>query len=116
MIYIVIFVVFHVLRAPRRRWRFAGAERGSSVSQFALNPFCERMRAPEHAPRYGLIENLAGAIFANAHAPRKDLVEATEIVTKQLKRLRQVLGAAHPATQRHENHLKKLQERLAHLE
>ena len=64
----------------------------------------------------GLIENLAGAIFGNALAPRKDLVEATEILTKQLKRLRQVLGAAHPATQRHENHLKKLQERLAHLE
>ena len=79
-------------------------------------PIALRVVGPDHEITYGLIENLAGAIFANAHAPRKDLVEATEIVTKQLKRLRQVLGAAHPATQRHENHLKKLQERLAPLE
>ena len=71
------------------------------------------MLGPDHEITYGIIETLAGAMFQNALAPRKDLVEATEIVTKQLKRLRQVLGAAHPATQRHEAYLKHLQERLA---
>tara|TARA_B100000459_G_scaffold35115_1_gene16946 strand:- start:1044 stop:1226 length:183 start_codon:yes stop_codon:yes gene_type:complete len=30
---------------------FAGAEGGSRVLQFVFNPFCERVRAPEHAPR-----------------------------------------------------------------
>ena len=74
------------------------------------------MVGPDHEITYGIIETLAGAIFQNALAPRKDLVEATEILTKQSKRLRQVLGAAHPITRRHENHLKRLQERLADLE
>ena len=33
------------------RWRFfAGAERRSRISQVALNPRCERVRAAEHAP------------------------------------------------------------------
>ncbi len=36
------------LRSPRRR-RFAGAERGSRVSQGSLNFRCERVRATEHA-------------------------------------------------------------------
>ena len=35
---------------PRRR-RFAGAERGSRLSQFALNAHCGRVRAAEHAAR-----------------------------------------------------------------
>ena len=30
---------------------FAGAERGSRVSQFCRDPFCNRVRAAEHAPR-----------------------------------------------------------------
>jgi hypothetical protein len=30
---------------------FAGAERGSCISQVCLNRPCERMRATEHAPR-----------------------------------------------------------------
>ena len=34
-----------------RRRRFAGAEQGSRVSQGSLNPFCERVRATEYAPR-----------------------------------------------------------------
>ena len=79
-------------------------------------PIARRVLGLDHEITFGLIENLAGAIFENALAPREDLVEVDEILTKQLKRLRQVLGAAHPATQRHENHLKKIQERLAHLE
>ena len=33
------------------RRRFAGAEDGSRGSQIVLNPFCERVRAAEHAPR-----------------------------------------------------------------
>ena len=37
------------LRALRRR--FAGAERGSRVSQGSLNPRCVRVRASQHAPR-----------------------------------------------------------------
>ena len=74
------------------------------------------MLGPDHEITYGIIETLAGAMFQNALAPRKDLVEATEMLTKQLKRLRQVLGAAHPATQRHEGYLKHIQERLTHLE
>ena len=74
------------------------------------------MLGPDHEITYGIIETLAGAMFQNALAPRKDLVEATEMLTKQLKRLRQVLGAAHPDTQRHEGYLKHIQERLAHLE
>ena len=84
------------------------------VAQIVL--LARRVVGPDHEITYGLIENLAGAIIENALAPREDLVEATEMLTKQLKRLRQVLGAAHPATQRHENHLKKLQERLARLQ
>ena len=40
----------NILCSPRRR-RFAGAERGSRVSQFALNLHCKRVRAAEHAPR-----------------------------------------------------------------
>ena len=35
---------------PRRR-RFAGTEHGSRELQGNLNPFCERVRATEHAPR-----------------------------------------------------------------
>ena len=35
----------------RTRQSFAGVEHGSRVSQIALNIHCERMRAPEHAPR-----------------------------------------------------------------
>ena len=43
---------FIILPFRTRRWlRFAGAERGSRVSQIVLNLYCERMRAPEHAPR-----------------------------------------------------------------
>ena len=34
-----------------RRWRLAGAERGSRVSQIPLNFHRERMRTAEHAPR-----------------------------------------------------------------
>ena len=37
------------LRTPRRR--FAGAERGSRVSQVCPNIRCERVRTAEHAPR-----------------------------------------------------------------
>ena len=33
-----------------RRRRLAGAERGSRFSQGVLNPFCDRVRATEHAP------------------------------------------------------------------
>ena len=79
-------------------------------------PIARRVVGPDHEITYGIIETLAGAMFQNALAPRKDLVEATEMLTKQLKRLRQVLGAAHPDTQRHEGYLKHIQERLAHLE
>ena len=34
-----------------RRLRLAGAERASRVSQFVLNPHCDRVRATEYAPR-----------------------------------------------------------------
>ena len=52
------FVLTHILRAPRR-WRFAGAERGSRVSQIFLNPQYVRVRAAKNAPRgpYRLLEN-----------------------------------------------------------
>ena len=40
-----------LLRTPRRRLRFAGAERGSRVSQIILDPFCERVRATHHTAR-----------------------------------------------------------------
>ena len=41
---------------------FAGAEGGSRFSQPALNSFCERVRAAEHAPRdrFYLLERLYG--------------------------------------------------------
>ena len=44
---------------------FAGGERGSRVSQFVIDFFCERVRTTEHAPcdrcrllerRYGLVD------------------------------------------------------------
>ena len=43
--------MFLPLRAPLRRRRLVGAERGSLASQGPLNCRCERVRAPEHAPR-----------------------------------------------------------------
>ena len=48
------------LRTPRRR--LAGAERGSRISQVFLHPRCERVRAPEHAPRnpFGALEHCHG--------------------------------------------------------
>ena len=52
-----------VLRTPGgRRWRFAGAERGSRLSQIVLNFRCKRMRASEHAPRgpFSLLERRHG--------------------------------------------------------
>ena len=42
---------YHLVVLRGRRRCFAGAERGSRVSQFVLNPFCDRMRAAEHTPR-----------------------------------------------------------------
>ena len=46
--------------APRRR--LAGGERGSRVSQFVLNVYCERVRAAEHASgdRFRLLERRHG--------------------------------------------------------
>ena len=41
-------------RLAHERAAREGAERSSRTSQFALNPFCERVRASEHAPRYRL--------------------------------------------------------------
>ena len=41
----------HALRRRWRRRRFAGAERGSRVSQSSFNLQCGRVRASEHAPR-----------------------------------------------------------------
>ena len=41
----------HALRRRWRRRRFAGAERGSRVSQGVLDPRCQRVRVTEHAPR-----------------------------------------------------------------
>ena len=41
----------NIPRRRRRRRRFAGAERGSRVSQIVFNRSCERMRAAEDAPR-----------------------------------------------------------------
>ena len=78
MIYIVTFVVFHVFRAPRRRRRFAGAERGSRVLQGGLNPSFGRVRATEHAPgglfralerRHGLVEIVerGAVVFEESH-------------------------------------------------
>ena len=42
--------------------RFAGAERGSRVSQFVRNALCGRMRATERAPRdrFHLLERIYG--------------------------------------------------------
>jgi hypothetical protein len=43
------FTIGCYLRTPRRRRRFAGAERCSRVLQFFLNSRCGRVRAAEHA-------------------------------------------------------------------
>ncbi len=50
MIYVNLILVCN-LRVLCRRRRLAGAERGSRVSQVALNCRCERVRAAHHAPR-----------------------------------------------------------------
>ena len=44
------------------RWRLAGAERGSRVSQTAPDAFCDWVRATEHAPRgrFNLLERRHG--------------------------------------------------------
>ena len=45
-----------------RRWRLAGGERGSRLSQVELDPPCERVRATEEAPcdRFYLLEHRHG--------------------------------------------------------
>ena len=58
--------------------RFAGAERGSCVSQFVLNSPCDRIRATKHTPRntfsvlerrHGLLEIVerGAVVFAERH-------------------------------------------------
>ena len=65
------------LRTTRRC--FAGAERGSRVSQFVLNPLCERVRATEDAPRgrfhvleprHGLAEIVERGVVVPPEHPR----------------------------------------------
>ena len=58
---------------------FAGAERGSRISQSVLNRFCERVHATEHAPRdpfsvlesrHGLAEIVERGAVVQAERPR----------------------------------------------
>ena len=70
-----------VLRTPGgRRWRFAGAERGSRVSQFVFNPCCCRVRATEHAPRDPF------RVFERRHS-LADIVDRTVGVTVERHRV-----------------------------
>ena len=84
------------LGIPLRRRRFAGAERGSRVSQSAVNVLCERVRAPEHAPRgpssvlerrHGLAESVERGVGVPVERLRVPLLHGHDVINGGLRRL-----------------------------
>ena len=65
---------------------------------------------------FTMTESLAQALYQKGDAPRDDIIEAAEMLTEHSRRLRQVLGSAHPTTQRNEINLERIREHVARLE
>ena len=60
-----------------------------------------------------MTKSLAQALYQKGDAPRDDIIEAAEMLTEHSRRLRQVLGSAHPTTQRNEINLERIREHVA---
>ena len=75
-----------VLRLPRRLGFFAGAERGSRVSQTDLNFLCERMRTAKHAPYspFNLLERRHSLAEIVKRGGRVQ-VERTRVISPQIE-------------------------------
>ena len=73
-------------------------------------PIARRVLGRDHELTFGITEHLATAIAQYGDAPRENLLEAMKMHTENLRRLRQVMGAAHPETRRTEHNVKVLQE------
>ena len=79
-------------------------------------PTARRVMGRDHTLTFTMTESLAQSLFRNGDAPRADMLEAAEMLTEHSRRLRQVLGSAHPVTQRNEQNLKCIREHIARLE
>ena len=90
----------------------ASRGRGARLALLA-RPLARRVMGRDDPVTFTMTETLAQSLFQQGAAPRGDMLEAAEILTEHLKRLRQGLGSAHPATQRAKRNLERIREHLA---
>ena len=76
-------------------------------------PIARRVMGRDDPVTFTMTETLAQSLFQQGAAPRDDMLEAAEIFTEHLQRLRQVLESAHPITQRVKRNLERIRECLA---